>query len=863
MKKDKSIPNQSPDDFDDLEATEEPLTEPLNSGSRRVSKRPQGGRGNKNTKKTGNEKVTMCEVALSYAEAGLSVIPVGKDKKPVSYLLPRVNDPENGEEKHSWKPYQDQIADEETIRKWFKAKEQNIAIVTGEVSGNLLAIDFETPEHFELWKEHVGSLANDLVIQKSGRGYHVLVRGQLPRFTENLAYVPDDHEPSGRKCVVETRGEGACIVAAPSIHKNGHQYQVIQGEINNIPIYEEDEIDALLQAVRDLDETPLDQTQLAREEKATYAPKTGDGVIDKYNQSTDIKDILRQNGYTVVRNRARRPKGKSLSVSIKDGRSFHHSSNDPMSDGYWHDAFDIYCHYQHHRDVKAAVKEAAQRYTSSVTGTSDYKKPDSQEIDSLLLAAKNATGSEKINKLMDLAEKCVAMSRLERSMIADQVKAFGLTGKREFLQAIKEAEASARKSGVPGIIPTIPTDDELADRWIAKYPHTAYGLGAYRRYTDGIWPELPEHEFQREILAVLKGAKLEGIDIDKTLLNSVAELTRIQIATRQEIWDADPDYLPLRNGVLQISTRQLLPHSPDYYFTSGPGFDYEPDAKCTSFTQVIEGFPQDIRGFLQEFAGYCLTTDTSHEIAVWLYGLPGGGKSTILEGLNAMLGKRAGILSLAQIERSRFALADLVGKTLVFSMEGRTGKFASTDVLNAIISGETLTVERKFKDPYSIIPKAKVMWAMNTLPDIGDKSNGLFRRVFVVPIDPLPEKNRDPNLKQAVKSEGAGILNWALEGLARLQERGQFDIPRSIRGETDKFKMASDLPARFVEECCVVEPQARTQAKELYDLYCAWCKRTGHQPESMTDLAKDWQRLGFERYESRGRHWWRGVEGRR
>ena len=72
----------------------------------------------------------------------------------------------------------------------------------------------------------------------------------------------------------------------------------------------------------------------------------------------------------------------------------------------------------------------------------------------------------------------------------------------------------------------------------------------------------------------------------------------------------------------------------------------------------------DAADFLQEFAGYALTTDTRFEIAVWLYGPAGSGKSTVLTGLQTMLGERAGILGLADIERSSFALANLPGKTL-------------------------------------------------------------------------------------------------------------------------------------------------------------------------------------------------------
>jgi putative DNA primase/helicase len=145
----------------------------------------------------------------------------------------------------------------------------------------------------------------------------------------------------------------------------------------------------------------------------------------------------------------------------------------------------------------------------------------------------------------------------------------------------------------------------------------------------------------------------------------------------------------------------------------------------------------DAAEFMQEFAGYCLTTDTGHEIAVWLYGLPGSGKSTFLIGMQVMLGERAGVLGLADIERSRFALADLVGKTLIVATEQPETSIIASHILNAIVSGEPVSVERKFRDAVIIQQRAKAVWAMNVLPRVPDPNNGLFRRVKVVRFPPI------------------------------------------------------------------------------------------------------------------------------
>ncbi len=61
-----------------------------------------------------------------------------------------------------------------------------------------------------------------------------------------------------------------------------------------------------------------------------------------------------------------RPGGKSESVSVKDGRSCHWSSDDPLNDGRGkggcgcHDAFDLYACFEHGGDVGRAVKAAAE-----------------------------------------------------------------------------------------------------------------------------------------------------------------------------------------------------------------------------------------------------------------------------------------------------------------------------------------------------------------------------------------------------------------------------------------------------------------------------------------------------------------------
>lgn len=338
----------------------------------------------------------------------------------------------------------------------------------------------------------------------------------------------------------------------------------------------------------------------------------------------------------------------------------------------------------------------------------------------------------------------------------------------------------------------------------------------------------------------------------------------MKLAVPDEEWDADTEILVCANGTLHIPTGELRLHSPEYYATSGVPYDYDKDAVAPTWRRFLENFvdAQTAR-FLQEFAGYALTTDVSHEIALWLCGPPGGGRSTFIAGLESMLGEKVGTLGLGEIERSRLALADVPGKTLLTATEQPAGHLKASDILNALISGDKQKVERKFKDAFDMYPKAKLLWAMNDVPRIPSANDGLFRRVKVIEIESIPEDERNPGVKEGIKEEGAGILVWALEGLHRLRRRGHFEIPASVRAATERFRLTNDVPAMFVQEACTISTEAEgceEQAQKLYSAYKCWCATNGHKPLSSTKMVVEWRRLGFGERHLHGRKYYTGIK---
>lgn len=341
-------------------------------------------------------------------------------------------------------------------------------------------------------------------------------------------------------------------------------------------------------------------------------------------------------------------------------------------------------------------------------------------------------------------------------------------------------------------------------------------------------------------------------------ISSIEAMARARRAIPADSMDA-ADMLNLQNGTFHFETETIHPHNPADRLTYCLPYEYNPAAVAPNWHSFLSRIDAETAAFLQEFAGYSLTPDCRHEIAVWLYGPPGGGKSTFLGGLQAVLGPKAMNLGLADIERNRFSLANLPGKTLAVATEQPSDFLASTHILNAVISGEPVTVDRKYAPAIDITPRAKLAWGLNELPRVKGTNDGIFRRVKIVEFPAIPEGERKPDMKERIQAEAAGILNWALEGLRRLRARGRFVIPAAIEKASEDFAKHNDIPGTFVEECCNTGSALKVQSKTLYTKYWQWCMDTGHKPLSTTSIANEWRRLGFTKKKTAAGMEWEGV----
>jgi len=322
--------------------------------------------------------VSLQSLAQSYLAGGISLVPIDHTSKlPAFGMLP------DGK----WGHLQTEAASSETVDRWFARGCKSVAAIGGLVSGGLLIIDFDIYEFFERWFELVAPLAEGVCVQKTGReggGFQVYLRCPEPGTSDKLAWVADEGQKDGRKCAIETKAEGGYAVLPGSLHPSGRLYECISGDFSEIGTVPQEVADRLLEAARSLDEEPLTRkqkeaaassdstTEKLRRLKEEVAERNGKtceknraesngqaSVIDEYNKQVTIEAELLARGYTKSGDKFKRPGGVHASVTIKEGRSFHHSTNDALCDEYWHRSFDVFCALEHDGKCGEAVKAAA------------------------------------------------------------------------------------------------------------------------------------------------------------------------------------------------------------------------------------------------------------------------------------------------------------------------------------------------------------------------------------------------------------------------------------------------------------------------------------------------------------------------
>jgi putative DNA primase/helicase len=421
------------------------------------------------------------------------------------------------------------------------------------------------------------------------------------------------------------------------------------------------------------------------------------------------------------------------------------------------------------------------------------------------------------------------------------------------LSATRAAAASAPPPLSPG---------DLCDRYIDTHQPTVYAEGRFWRCPNPArpWQPVPDSLIAREVFDTLQTTQAEGLAPSPQHIAAVIGLLRLRLdQVAPGYWDNPVGFLPMQSSLFAEAAFEFTPYTPEHYIATALPYDYDAAARAPAWQHFLDTTIPEAAPFLQEFAGYCLLPRNHHELSLWLFGPPTSGKSTCLLGLQTLLGPFAGTLTLEEVASRRLDPAFLHRKRLLVCHEPPVD-LATVGFLRRLVAGQPLTFQRPYRASVTVRSSARLALSFHTLPSLAAPFASLYHRAALVVFPGRPHDQYDRTLKARIAQEGPGPFNWARQGLRRLQQRGAFDPPATMRAAAERLRLTHDAPAVFLQERCTRSPQGRTQAVHLHHAFVAWCQEIGLAPISAKALANEWQRLGLIRSRLSGISYWSGVD---
>ena len=242
--------------------------------------------------------------------------------------------------------------------------------------------------------------------------------------------------------------------------------------------------------------------------------------------------------------------------------------------------------------------------------------------------------------------------------------------------------------------------------------------------------------------------------------------------------------------------------------------------------QLLE--PEDILT-LQEFMGYCFIPSTKGQKMLMLIGKGGEGKSRIGIVLRALLGGNMNTGSIAKVETSPFARADLEHELVMLDDDMKLEALPQTNNIKAIITSELpMDLEKKGHQSYQGDLYVRFIGLGNgALQSLYDRSVGFFRRQIILSSkEKNPERKDDPYIAEKMCAEVEGIFLWALEGLHRLISNDyKFTVSETAQKNMDTAVSDGNNIIEFLSSEGYIRFKANYEvsSKDLYAVYKLWC----------------------------------------
>ena len=332
-------------------------------------------------------------------------------------------------------------------------------------------------------------------------------------------------------------------------------------------------------------------------------------------------------------------------------------------------------------------------------------------------------------------------------------------------------------------------------------------------------------------------------EIESVMISHLPQLNRakraevmsyLDILIRENTPAAPANMIAFRNGLYNVYTDEFVPFTHEHIITNKIEWDYNPSAYWDLTDEVLNNIACDdpaIRSLLEEMIGYCLFRRNELGKAFILTGSGSNGKSTFLNMLKTMLGRRnLSVLDLKKLG-DRFSTVMLFGKLANIGDDISDEFVTDAAEFKKIVTGETIDAEQKGQPKFDFEPYVKLIFSANNIPRIGKgrDSSAVLRRLVIVPFNARFD-DKNPNFKPFIGDTLKGqesmeyLIQLGIQGLKRVLTNRKFTTSQKVQEELDEFEVSNNPILGFFKECqneeVAIENESTSNVYKKYQEYC-------------------------------------------
>lgn len=293
------------------------------------------------------------------------------------------------------------------------------------------------------------------------------------------------------------------------------------------------------------------------------------------------------------------------------------------------------------------------------------------------------------------------------------------------------------------------------------------------------------------------------------------------------------------NGLFDTDTKKLIDFDKKYVFLTKSDVPYNEHAKNVVIHNSDDGTDWDVESWVESLSddpeivhliwqilGAILRNNKPWNKSIWMYSEKGNnGKGTLCELMRQLVGHgHYASIPLSDFGKD-FLLEPLIRANAIITDENDVGTYIDKAAnLKAIITGDTIQINRKFKQPVAFQFHGLVIECVNEPPRIKDKSDSFFRRQIFIPFTKCFTGHERKYIKNEYLKR-KDVLEYVLYKVLNM-DYDEFTIPESCKNALDEYKAYVDPIREFMEE---IMPKVKWDLLPytfLYDLYVCWYRET-------------------------------------